>query len=158
MENIIVGADAYGTELKNSIKEYLENKGFKVIDVGTYDKNNPVLYFNAAALVAKKIQDGEAKRGILFCGTGMGVSIVANKFKGIYASVVESEYTGKMCKAVNFANVLAIGQMIVSDHKAKMAVDNWLNTNFLEGFDGDLKNNLENAIKEIEKIENQNFK
>ena len=118
----------------------------------------PVLYYNAAAEVARKIQNGEANRGILFCGTGMGVSIVANKFKGIYASVIESEYSGRMCKAVNNSNVLTIGQMFVSEYKAKMAVDNWLNTEFLEGFEGELRNDLDNAIKEIEKIEADNFK
>ena len=158
MEKIVVGADAFGMDLKNTIKEHLEKKGFEVIDVGTYDKDNPVLYYNAAALVAKKIQDGEAKRGILFCGTGMGVSVVANKFKGIYASVIESEHAARMCKAVNYANVLTIGQMFVSEYKAKMAVDNWLNTEFLEGFDGSLKNDLDNAIGEIRKIEEDNFK
>ncbi len=158
MEKIVVGADAFGMDLKNSIKEHLEKKGFEVIDVGTHDRDNPVLYYDAAARVARKIQDGEAERGILFCGTGMGVSIVANKFKGIYASVIESEYAGRMCKAVNRANVLTIGQMFVSEYKAKMAVDNWLNTEFLEGFEGDLKNDLDNAIEEIEKIEADNFK
>ena len=74
-------------------------------------------YYKVAELAACKIQDGEGDMAILFCGTGMGVSIVANKFKSVYASVIESEYTAKMAKVINNSNVLTLGGNIISEFK-----------------------------------------
>ena len=155
MEKILLGADPWGFELKNAIKEHLKKKGFEILDIGMHDSDKEMVYYDIAATAAKKIQKGEADKGILFCGTGMGVAIVANKFKGIYASVVESEYTAKMCKAVNNANIITMGGMIISTHKAKMAVDQWLVTKHTEGFDAKMADFLKAALKEISKIEDE---
>jgi ribose 5-phosphate isomerase B len=158
MEKILVGADPWGMELKNIIKEHLEKKEFEVIDIGTYDSENPMDYYTIAETAAKKIQNNEVKRAILFCGTGMGVAIVSNKFKGIYASVIESEFTAKLCKAINNANIITMGGMIISPYRAKIAVDNWLETSHTEGFDKELADFLKNSLKEISKIEDKQFK
>jgi ribose 5-phosphate isomerase B len=145
-------------ELKNIIKEHLEKKEFEVIDIGTYDSENPMDYYTIAETAAKKIQNNEVKRAILFCGTGMGVAIVANKFKCIYASVIESEFTAKLCKAINNPNIITMGGMIISPYRAKIAVDNWLETSHTEGFDKELADFLKNSLKEISKIEEKQFK
>jgi len=158
MEKIIMGSDPWGFELKTSIKKYLEEKGYQIIDVGMHDAKNPVDYYMVSSLAAKKIQKGEADRGILFCGTGMGVAIAANKFKGIYAAVIESEFTAKMCKAVNDANILTMGAMIISEHRAKMAIDAWLNAKHTDGFDSDMGKFLKSALAEIKVIEEEEFK
>jgi ribose 5-phosphate isomerase B len=158
MEKILVGADPWGMELKNIIKEHLEKKGYEIVDIGTHNAESPIDYFSIAETAAKKIQNSEVKKAILFCGTGMGVAIVANKFKDIYASVIESEFTAKMCKAINNANVITMGGMIISPYRAKLAVDNWLETSHTEGFDGELAEFLKNSLKEIAKIEEKQFK
>jgi len=159
MKKIILGADAFGLDLKESIKAHLEKKEFDLMDVGMYPNDKEIPYYEVAANAAEKIQNGEAERAILFCGTGMGVSIVANKFKGVYASVVESEFTGKMAKVISNSNVLTLGGMIFSEHKAKMAVDLWLEAKHTEGFwDSKLVGFLKDSLKEIKKVENNNFK
>jgi ribose 5-phosphate isomerase B len=83
---IIIGADFAGFGLKEEVRAHLEEKGIDLIDIGMYNLKDDIPYYEVAATAAKKIQAGEAEKGILFCGTGMGVSIVANKFKGIYAN------------------------------------------------------------------------
>ena len=159
MEKVILGADAFGLNLKKIIKEHIIKKGFEVIDIGMHDDGKEIPYYKVAVLAAGKIQSGEANRAILFCGTGMGVSIVANKFKGVYASVIESEFTGKMAKVINNSNVLTLGGMIFSEYKAKMAVDQWLESQHTEGFwDPKLAKFLKDSLIEIKAIEEENFK
>ena len=158
MEKILMGADPWGFELKNSVKEHLEKKGYEIIDIGMHTKNEEIDYYVVGATAAKKIQNGEVERGILFCGTGMGVSIVANKFNGLSASVIESEFAAKMCKAVNNSNILTMGGMIVSEYKAKIATDLWLETKPTEGFEPELADFLTASLKEVKKIEDEVFK
>jgi ribose 5-phosphate isomerase B len=161
MEKIILGADASGFDLKEVIKAHMEKNGYEIIDIGMYSIDKDIPYYEVAAKVAAKIQSGEAARAILFCGTGMGVSIVANKFKGVYASVVESDYTGKMAKIINNSNVLCLGGKIVSDHKAKITVDLWLGAEHTKGFwnpDPKIAQFLKDSLVEIAKIEDKNFK
>lgn len=159
MKKVIIGADASGFDLKEVIKSHLEKKGYELIDIGMYSMDKDIPYYEVAATAAQKIQSGEAARSILFCGTGMGVSIVANKFKGIYASVVESEYTGKMAKVINNSNVLTLGGKIFSDHKAKITVDLWLEAEHTMGFwNPAAADFLKASLIEIKKIEDKNFK
>jgi ribose 5-phosphate isomerase B len=101
------------------------------------------------------IQSGKAERGILFCGTGMGVSIVANKFKGVYASVVESEFTGERCKIINNSNIISMGGWVVSAFRAKKIADLWLEASFVKGKKEleEVADFLKGAVREIEKIE-----
>jgi len=138
MENkvrkIIVAADPYAVTLKDAIVEHLRSKGYEVTDMGA-TKAKEIPYFESAAEVCRALQAGKAERAILFCGTGMGMSIVANRFKGVTASVVESVFAAKMCRAINNANVLCMGQMIWGEFMAKEAVDVFLNTRFTEGLE-----------------------
>ena len=94
---------------------------------------------------------GEAKRAFLFCGTGMGMSMIANRFKGVRAAVVESVFAAKMCRAINDANVLCMGQMIWGDMMAEAAADAFLDTKFTEGLEP-LAKFLEDARTKVEAI------
>ncbi len=157
MEKIIIGSDQWGFRLKNELKAHLTQKGFDVLDIGTTDEANPVPYYAVAAKAAKMIQSGEVKRGVLCCGTGMGMAIVANKFKGVYAAVVESEFAGMKCKAINNANILAMGYEMISFPKAQMALDQWLSVNHTQGFE-EIGDFLKQGLVEIAKIEDENFR
>jgi ribose 5-phosphate isomerase B len=132
--NIVVAADPFAVELKDAIKEHLESKGYTVSDVGA-TKDSEMPYYDAAPAAAALIQSGKAERAILFCGTGAGMCIVANKFKGIQAVCVESVFTAKMARAINDANVITMGAMIVAPWMAKTMVDAWLETKHTEGLD-----------------------
>ncbi|MDR1963653.1 MAG: RpiB/LacA/LacB family sugar-phosphate isomerase, partial [Planctomycetaceae bacterium] len=122
---ILIAADPFAVTLKEPLLAHLKEKGYEVLDLGaTREKEIP--YFESAADVCKAIQSGKADQAILLCGTGMGMSIVANRFKGIVASVVESVFAAKMCRAINNANVLCLGAMIWGEWMAKEAVDVFL--------------------------------
>lgn len=134
VKKIIVAADPFAVTLKDAVATHLKSKGYEVIDLGaTQAKEVP--YFDCSAEACRALQAGKAERAILFCGTGMGMSIVANRFKGVTAAVVESVFAAKMCRAVNNANVLCLGQMIWGEWMAKEAVDVFLKTKFTEGLD-----------------------
>ena len=157
MKKIIVGADKSGFPLKEALKEHLIEKGYEVEDVGMYNLDDFQAYYEVAPKVAMKIQSGEYEKGLLCCGTGMGMSIVANKFKGVYAAVVEGSYAAKMCKVINNANVLTMGGWKLAPQEAIDMLDRWLNTDFCEGFEFK-KDFLTNAYEQVQEIENKNFK
>ena len=100
---IIVGADAWGVELKDTVKQHLAKHGHEVTDIGGTPGNQRP-YYDVAKEAARMLQAGAAERAVLVCGTGMGMAIVANKFKGVYASVIESEFT-RACAARSATNV-----------------------------------------------------
>ena len=156
--NIVIGADPWGADLKDQIKEHLEAQGHTLVDVGTTGEDHKVDFYNVSVAAAKLLQAGEVERGILLCGTGMGVAIVANKFKGVHASVVESAQAAKMCRAINNANVLTMGAMIVAPHQAIMAVDNFIGTAHTEGLDDELTAFLTDALEKIAAIEDETMK
>ena len=134
-KKILVAADPYAVSLKNAIVAHLKETGYEVTDLGS-ETGKEIPYYDGAAAVCKAMQTGAAPRAVLFCGTGMGMSIVANHFKGVTAAVVESVFAAKLCRAINNANVLCMGQMIWGTDMAKAAVDAFLNTRFTEGFEG----------------------
>lgn len=156
-EKILIGSDQWGFRLKNELKDYLSEKGYEVVDVGTTDEAQPVPYYSVAARAARMIQAGEVRRGVLCCGTGMGMAIVANKFKGVYAAVVESEFAAMKSKAINNANLLCMGFEMISFPKAKMGLDSWLSVNHTEGFEG-IADFLRQGLVEIAQIEEENFR
>lgn len=131
---IVIGSDKMGYPLKEAVKAMLEEQGHKVTDVGTTDLENPKPHTVTAPAAAKLIQSGEAERGILICGTGMGMAIAANKNKGIYAAVVESVYAAEYCRKINDANILTMGAFIVGETMAKDIVNKFLSTEFMEDF------------------------
>ncbi len=155
---IAIGTDGWGTWLKDSIKEHLTAQGIEVLDVGSFPDNRR-RYYEVAQDVAVLIQQGRAEKGILLCGTGMGVAIVANKFKGIYAAVVESEFAALKAKQINNANVLTMGPMMISEWRAKLAVDNWLKAAHTdEAANKEVADFLVRSLGIIQEIEDKNFK
>ncbi|MFB3926191.1 MAG: RpiB/LacA/LacB family sugar-phosphate isomerase [Syntrophales bacterium] len=149
--NIVIAADPFATALKDAIKRHLEQAEHSVIDVGTKSAQE-VTFFNASRRACAVIQEGRAERGILFCGSGMGVAIVANKHVGITAACVESVFAARLCRAINNANVLCLGAMIWGEWMAKEAVDVFLKTEHTEGLDN-LKEFLIKACEEVNAID-----
>jgi ribose 5-phosphate isomerase B len=130
--NIVVAADPFAVTLKDAIVAHLKEQGHAVQDVGSQvGKDAP--YFECIPTAAKLLQEKKADRGILFCGTGMGAAIVANRFPGVVAAVVESVFAARMSRTINNANALCLGGMIWGEWMAKEAVDVFLKTEFTEG-------------------------
>lgn len=148
---IVVAADPSGRALKESIRRHLEGGGNDVLDVGSTDGRD-VPFYGAARNACRLIQEGKAERGILCCGTGAGVAIVAGKHRGIVAVCVESVYAARLSRAINDANVLCLGAMIWGETMAKAAVDAFLSTAHTEGFEASRGFLLE-AAREVARIE-----
>ena len=147
---IVIAADPFALTLKDALIAHLKEKGHTVTDVGAA-QNKEIPYYDSAPVACKMLQDGSAERAVLLCGTGMGMSIVANRFKGVVASVVESIFAARMCRAINNANVLCLGAMIWGDWMAKEAVDVFLETKFTQGLDG-FADFLKDAEKKVDAI------
>lgn len=131
MTSIIIGSDHGGFNLKQAIIEYLKNKGLDVVDLGCYNTEScdyPVI----AKAVAEKVL-ADSSRGILVCGTGIGVSITANRYKGIRASHCTDTFTARMTRMHNDSNILCLGERITGVGLALDIVDIWLNTSFEGG-------------------------
>ncbi|MGL4688087.1 MAG: ribose 5-phosphate isomerase B [Fusobacteriaceae bacterium] len=124
-----LGADHGGFMLKNTIKKYLENKGYEVVDFGTNSMDS-VDYPNYAKILGKAIVKDKVTYGILVCGTGIGMSIAANKVKGIRCALCTNTTMARLTREHNDANVLALGGRIVGDILALEMVDVFLNTKF----------------------------
>lgn len=129
---IAVGCDHGGIVLKPAILEYLRGRGIEIIDCGAFDSES-CDYPDYALSVADAVASGDADRGILLCGTGIGITIAANKVKGIRAAVVTEEFSAGACAEHNNANILGLGGRVVSPEKAVKLVDIWLNTPFAGG-------------------------
>lgn len=142
---IAMGNDHGGTELKWVIKEYLESKGHEVVNYGT-DTNESCDYPVYGRKVAEVVAAGEADCGILICGTGVGISIAANKVKGIRAAVCSDCATARLVKQHNNANILAFGARIVGIELAKDICDAYLEAEF----EGDRHIRRISMIHEIE--------
>ena len=120
------------TEMKKEIIAFLEEKGHQVVDYGTASEES-CDYPIYGEIVARAVASGEVEQGILICGTGLGISLAANKVKGIRAAVCSEPFTAKMSRAHNDCNILAFGARVVGAELAKMIVDTWLNTEFEGG-------------------------
>jgi len=129
---IAVGNDHIGVDLKNEVVKHLETLGHQIINVGTdsYERCDYPVY---GKKTAKLIISGEADLGILICGTGVGISLAANKMRGIRAVVCSDPYTAKLSREHNNTNILAFGARVVGLDLAKMIIDNWLNAEFEGG-------------------------
>ena len=131
---IAVGADHAGRELKTHIIDFLTLTSHEVFDYGvSSDVLSSVDYPDYADIVASEVSNGRADVGILICGTGLGVCIVANKFKNVRAVAVYDEFSTRMSRAHNDANVLCLGARTVNYQRAIEFVKIWLNTTFEEG-------------------------
>lgn len=144
---VIIGADHGGYDLKVTIKEFLKNKGVEVIDVGTESLVSCDYPDIAKKLVQEVLKYGV--KGILVCGTGIGMSIVANKYNGIRAALCSDTFSARMTREHNDSNVLCLGERVVGKGLALDIVNIWLNTEFSEG------ERHKNRIELIEKIEKE---
>ncbi len=142
---VVVGSDHGGFELKEVLKKHLTEKGFDVTDVGAYDTNS-VDYPDIAVKACQKVVDGECSWGVLVCGTGIGISMAANKVRGIRCALVCNEYSAEMTKRHNNANMLAFGGRVTGPDLAK----NILNAYILAEFEGGRHEARINKITAIE--------
>ena len=129
---IIVGSDHLGLPLKNLLRDYLRSLGYEVEDMGV-NGDTPVDYPDIGAAVAEAVEAQKIDRGILVCGTGAGMAIVANKVKGIRAVCVQDPYTAERARASNNAQIITMGSQIVGPEVAKKLVDIWLKSEFQGG-------------------------
>lgn len=143
---VAVGCDHGGLELKEQIHALLNSLGEEVVDMGTGDSCS-VDYPDYGAKVARAISAGEADRGILICGTGIGMSIVANKFPGIRAALCHDAFTARMSRLHNDANILVVGGRVTGREVALDIVNIWLSTSF----EGGRHQKRLDKISEIEK-------
>ncbi|MDY0133332.1 MAG: ribose 5-phosphate isomerase B [Desulforegulaceae bacterium] len=131
-ETIIIGCDHAAYELKAKIFDFLEKKGIKVKDIGSFSKDS-VNYPDYANQVARAVKTKEYDLGILLCGTGLGMSMAANRHKGIRAALCNDIFSAKMSRLHNNSNVLVLGGRVVGDILAFEIVDTWLKTKFEGG-------------------------
>ena len=147
---IAIGSDHGGYKLKEEIKKYLEEKEIEYIDCGTFNEES-VDYPEIAKAVALEVQNGQAENGIIVCRSGIGMSIVANKFKGIRCAKCNEEEEARASKAHNNSNILALGADYMDVNKAIRIVRTWIATEFDGG-------RHEKRIKLIDEIECENMK
>ena len=129
---IVIGSDHGGLALKTTLNSYLKRRGFEVTDAGT-NSDASVDYPDFGLKVAETVISGEAELGILICGTGIGMSIAANKIPGIRAALVTDVFMARMAKEHNNANVLVLGGRVLDEQKACDLVGAWLDATFEGG-------------------------
>ncbi len=129
---IAIGSDHGGYELKEAIKKHLEERGIEYKDFGTFSEES-VDYPDYAREVAEAVASGQFEKGILLCGTGVGISIAANKVPGIRAANVSDAFSARYSKEHNNANVLCMGGRVVGPGLATLLVDEWLDAEFQGG-------------------------
>ena len=148
----VIGADPFAYGLKKAVAQHLKNRGVEVMDMDSYAETP---YYEVAEKAAREISAGNADGAVLFCGTGAGMAIVANKICGVRAVCVESVFAAKKAKAINDANAITMGAMIIGEAMACEMVDAWLDTKFAEGFE-QLREFLESARGQVGKIDAAN--
>ena len=146
MEKIAIASDHAGRELKDDLIEYLASIGYEAVDMGV-NSDKSVDYPDYGIPLAEKVANGEIARGILVCGTGIGMSILANKFKGVRAALVNDVYTARMAKEHNDANILVIGGRVVGKGIARAILKTWIEA----VFEGGRHQRRLDKIAEIEK-------
>jgi len=140
---IALGADHGGFSHKEAIKKHLIQKGFEVKDFGTHDDSSTD-YNEYALMVSEAVRDNKFDKGILVCGTGIGMSVMANKVHGIRAALVHDLFTAEATRLHNNTNILAMGGRVIDVDQAIKIVDIWVNTEF---------SNEERHIRRINKID-----
>jgi len=129
---IAIGCDHGGFQLKTELIKFLADNGYEYKDVGTYDENS-VDYPDIAKVLCEAVVSGECEKGILVCGTGIGMNMCANKYKGIRAAQCHDTFSAKMTRQHNNANVLTMGGRVVGPELAKDIVKEFLTNDFLGG-------------------------
>jgi ribose 5-phosphate isomerase B len=129
---VAIGSDHGGFHLKENIRQFLNEKGISFQDYGVFNTDSAD-YPDISFRVAQALTAGECDRGIIICGTGIGVSIAANKIKGIRAALCHDIFSAQMAREHNDANILTMGERVIGTGPARMIVEKWLNTDFLGG-------------------------
>lgn len=148
---VAIGCDHGGFNLKPVLIDYLEKKGIEYKDFGCYDSSSTD-YNDYALAVAEAVSNGDYDRGVLICGTGIGMSIVANKVKGIRCGHCHDVFSAKMTRLHNDANVLSFGERVIGAGLMLMIVDTFLNTEFSE------EDRHVRRVEKIKALEEKNFK
>ncbi|WP_010246365.1 ribose 5-phosphate isomerase B [Acetivibrio cellulolyticus] len=143
---IAIGNDHAGYKLKGDIVKFLQSNNYEVVDFGTCDSQS-VDYPDYGLKVAEAVKSGECEKGIIICGTGIGISMAANKVPGIRAALCTNSFMARMSREHNNANILALGERIIGLDLAIDIVDTWLKAEFL----GDRHQKRVNKIEDIEK-------
>ena len=143
MDSIVLASDHNGVALKEKIKNYLKNNNHLVVDIGPYETENKVDYVDYASQLAEIVSRKDVDKGILICGTGVGMSIAANRFDNVRAALVHNEFTAPKCREHNNANVLCLGSWITDEEQSLKILDAWLTTDFGEG----------RHVKRVEKLD-----
>jgi ribose 5-phosphate isomerase B len=147
-----IACDHAGKEMKQLIADFVKLNNYEIVDYGVAtDTDKSVDYPDYAEILASDISGGKLERGILICGTGIGMCITANKFPGIRAARITDEFTARMSRAHNNANIMCLGSRVTNHHRAADLVQIWLNTEF-EG------NRHSTRLDKIRNIEKKNMK
>lgn len=154
-KRVVIASDFSGFRLKEAVKAHLLRLGWAVDDVGQRREEETLPYYLAASAVAKSIQAGSHRRGIVICGTGAGVSLVAGKYRGVYCVPCESVYTAEKTALINNANVLAMGERVVSHLMGAEMAEKWLAGNWCEGFAKERRENNEKGFAFLRQVEDE---
>ncbi len=157
MYKIVIGADKSGFNLKEQCRRFLADFGAEVCDVSLGSTGQNLPYYEVAEKAVETMRTTEFKRGVLFCGTGAGMCIAVNKFEGVYAVVCESVYTARMCRLVNNANILALGERVLGAEMAFDMLKAWLETEFTQDFAIERRNLVCGLVEGVRAMEHVNF-
>ena len=152
---IAIGSDKSGFTVKEALKAYLAEAGVEFKARGTTDLADVHPYYQVASEVAPLVQSGEFDRAVLICGTGAGMSVVSNKFKGVYAVACEGVYSAKMARAINNANILCLGGWIVGPELAIEMVKTFLNTDWCQDLEDWRAENMHKFAAKLFAIEDE---
>ena len=150
---IAIGSDKSGFSAKEAIKAWLSAEGYEFDDLGTVNLEQVHPYFEVASTVAPLVQQGVYDRAILICGTGAGMSVVANKFRGVYAVACEGIYSAKMARAINNANILCMGGWIVGPEMAVEMTKTFLATDWCQDLEDWRAANMHKFARQVDAIE-----
>lgn len=155
---VAIACESSSYLLKEAVKKRIVALGYDVMDVGQLHEEDQVLYYEAAQNLARVIQDGTCERGIVICGTGGGVSMIVNKFRGVYCVASESVFTAEKISLINNANVLAMGARVVSWDMGGEMAEKFLAGKWCEGFAQQRRLNNEKGFSVLQAIEAANYK
>ena len=150
--NIVIAADHGGYEYKNILLQEIKERGFAIKDLGAFESSPLDDYPDFAAAIANAILNNEAERGILICGSGVGVCVAANKFKGIRAGVCHDTYSAHQCVEHDDVNVLCIGQRVIGIELAREIIFSFLAASFTH------EERHQRRLDKVKAIENKNMK
>ena len=155
MKKVIICAEASAVHLKNVLTAFLEKEGYDFFDATSRDD---LSYIEAGSIIGESISKGEYPFGIVLCGSGMGVNLVANRYQGVYCGLCESLHTAKMARTITNCNVLALGGNIVAYDLACRMVKVFLDTDFGETFSEEAADGLKTMFGKMEEVDRQTHK